>query len=74
MNIHLRKFSHSLFKFKEIEVRPACVLGVEVLFAAILEAETFIEFVGGGVRSEGIETDGLHAICLSKMNSFAYHL
>ena len=40
--------------FKEIEISPACVLGVEVLLAAILETETFVEFVGGCVRSKGI--------------------
>jgi hypothetical protein len=44
-----------LFKFKEIEVCPASVLGVEVLLAAILEAETFVDFVGGCVRGKSIE-------------------
>ena len=38
--------------FKEIEVCPASVLGVEVLLAAILEAETFVEFVGGLLNYE----------------------
>ena len=38
--------------FAEIEVRPASVLSVEVLLAAILEAETFVEFVGGLLNYE----------------------
>ena len=49
------------FIFKEIEVCPASVLGVEVLLAAILEAETFVDFVGGCVRGKSIEADGLPA-------------
>ena len=36
-----------VFVLKEIEVRPAGVLGVEVLLAAILETETLVEPVGG---------------------------
>ena len=36
---------------KEIEVRPAGVLGVEMLLAAILKAETLVEPAISGVRS-----------------------
>ena len=43
--------SYYLFVFVliEIEVRPAGVLGIEMLLAAILEAETFVEPVGGSI-------------------------
>ena len=43
---------------EKIEVRPACVFGIEVLLAAILEAETLVKPVGGRIRGKGIETDG----------------
>lgn len=58
-----------LSEFKEIKVRPAGILSIEMLLSTLLEAEALIDSVGRLVRGERIDTDGLHAICLSKMNS-----
>lgn len=58
-----------LFKFKEIKVCPAGILSIEMLLSTLLEAEALVDSVGRLVRGERIETDGLHTICLSKMNS-----
>ena len=58
-------------EFKEIKVCPAGILSIEMLLSTLLEAEALVDSVGRFVRGEriDIETDGLHAICLSKMNS-----
>ena len=58
-----------LSEFKEIKVRPAGILSIEMLLSTLPEAEALIDSVRRCIRSECIETDGLHAICLSKMNS-----
>ncbi len=58
-----------LLKFKEIKVCPAGILSIEMLLSTLPEAEALVDSVGRLVRGERIETDGLHAICLSKMNS-----
>ena len=45
-----------------------------MLRAAILEAEAFVEAMGGGVGGKGIEADGLHATTLGKADGIADHL
>ena len=63
-----------LSEFKEIKVRPAGILSIEMLLSTQLQAEGLVDSVGGLVRGERIETDGLHAICLSKTDSLKNHL
>ena len=63
-----------VFILKEIEVRPARILGVEMLLAAIFEAETLVDPVSRCIRGQGIEADCLHAFTLGKMYGLANHL
>ena len=63
-----------VFIFKEKEVRPAGVLGIEVLFAAVLKAQPLVDLVRRSIRSQGVKTDRLHALAFSQPDSLTNHL